>query len=72
MSKYMEIKDNKLSVESQEVGWTFVDPRYIVFVSTNNDPEYQSVIHFAEGDPLHVKEHIDFISHFLKNRRNNE
>lgn len=72
MTKYYEVRDNKLSVESREVGWTLVDPRMITFVSSNNDPEYQSVIHFINADPLHVREHIDFISNFLKNRRNNE
>lgn len=72
MTKYMEISNSRLSVESKESGWTFINPSHITFLSTTNDPEYKTIIHFIDQDPLHVKEHIDFIGHYLKNRRNNE
>lgn len=63
------IDDVRLFVETKEVGWTSINPSVILFLSQNNDNEYQTRLTLQGGTIYNVKEHIDFITYFIKNRK---
>lgn len=63
------IDDVRLFVETKEVGWTSINPSVILFISKTSDNEYQTQLVLQGGATYNVKEHIDFVTHFIKNRK---